>query len=67
MDLPLDTLFSTLIYGGVLVFCGYHLGRKNDEEKISNVIDWLIDEGYVKHQINMDGEVELIKLNEYDR
>lgn len=67
MYLPLDTLFSTLIYGGVLVFCGYHLGRKNDEEKIGNVIDWLIDEGYVKHQINIDGEVELIKLNEYDR
>ncbi len=48
----------------LLVGCGYILG-KDAGHKIGagKVIDFLCDNGYLKHQKKPDGNVELIKLN----
>lgn len=57
-------LLSTLIYGGVLVWCGYHLGKTSDEQHVIKIVDWLIDEGYLRYREDEDGEIEILKLNE---
>ena len=54
---------------GAIVFAfGFLLGRKSiveeREEIISDTIDYLIQDGYLKTQENVKGEIELLKLKD---
>ena len=53
------------ILGATYTAFGYFLRMNHDiQSTTANVIDALIDSGYLKTKKNADGEVEILKYNE---
>lgn len=64
----LDPYTATLLYGGVLLYLGFLVGKKYYEFKksavISDTIDILMDTGYLKAYKNEDDDVIIIPYEE---
>ena len=43
---------------------GFHVGRKRDEQVISQTITYLANEGFVRSYVDENGELELVKLRD---
>jgi len=68
MEIIISPLIGTVVIGGGIFIVSFLLGRWSQpdrtEEIIENTINHLVDEGYVKTQKNIKGELELIKLED---
>lgn len=68
MEIIISPLIGTAVIGGGIFIVSFLLGRWSQpdrtEEIIENTVNHLIDEGYVKTQKNIKGELELIKLED---
>jgi hypothetical protein len=68
MEIVINPFMATAVIGGGIFIVSFLLGRWSSpdrtEEIIENTITHLVDEGYVKTQKNLKGELELIKLED---
>ena len=68
MEVVISPFMATAVIGGGIFIVSFLLGRWSSpdrtEEIIENIINHLVDEGYVKTQKNIKGELELIKLED---
>lgn len=68
MEIVINPVMATAVIGGGIFIVSFLLGRWSNpdrsEEIIENTINHLIDEGYVKTQKNLKGELELIKIED---
>lgn len=64
----LDPFFATIVIGGILLGCGYLLGKNSDQIErdriMSSTIDYLCAEGYLKYRELDDGDIELYKIED---
>jgi hypothetical protein len=64
----MDPFFATILVGGILLGCGYFLGKYSgqiERDKImSRTIDYLCAEGYLKYKELDDGDIELYKIED---
>lgn len=63
-----DMWLINLLWSGAMIFAGYMVGfyrYKTDHEVIvENIIDHLVDQGFVRTKQNSMGETELVKITE---
>ena len=68
MEIIINPIIGTAVIGGGIFIVSFLLGRwtqpDRTEEIIENTINHLIDEGYVKTEKNIKGELELIKIED---
>lgn len=68
MEIIVNPFMATAVIGGGIFIVSFLLGRWSNpdrtDEIIENTINHLVDEGYVKTQKNLKGELELIKLED---
>lgn len=49
---------------GVACYCSYMLGRNEKHQNISDTIEMLIKNGYLKTRRLADGELEIVKIED---
>lgn len=61
------TMISWLLILGASL-CAFMIGRewsrRNNEATIEEAINYLCDEGFIKHKVLPDGQVEIIRFDE---
>ena len=60
-----NVLWLFFAYALGSVFTGYVFYQSGTRNGISNTIDSLISQGFLRHKKDKDGEVEIIKWNDH--
>jgi|TARA_X000001036_G_scaffold177580_1_gene168117 hypothetical protein len=62
-----NILWLLLAYVTGSVFTGYIFYKSGTRFGIENTIDSLIDQGFLRHKKDKDGEIEIIKWNDHSK
>lgn len=68
IEIVINPYIATAVIGGGIFIVSFFIGRwsipDRQDEIVENTINYLINDGYLKFRKNINGEIELLKIEE---